>query len=146
MVMASAQPLHGRQSSIQKTRSAARMSGCRRPARVTSCWRRARFSRTNHRAGENPGLGRFVNGSSADGISASDTRRLAGNPAYGVTISRHSGASWLARERRQAMRRPSPRGTSLHHRSRSPAQIDLNWSYFSWAAHIASWQAWGTSA
>ena len=68
------------------------------------------------------------------------------DPAYGVTISRHSGTSWLARERRQAMSRPSPGGTSLHHRSRSPAQIDLNWSCFSWATHIASWQAGGTSA
>jgi len=32
----------------QKTRSTGRMSGCRRPAKVASCWRRARFSRTRH--------------------------------------------------------------------------------------------------
>src|SRR5713226_1874909 len=44
MTRASAQPDHNCRRATQKARSAGRMRGRRRGAKVASCWRRARFS------------------------------------------------------------------------------------------------------
>ena len=105
MARVSAQPLQSRRSRIQKSRSAGRMIGCRRLARVASCWRRARFSITRSRRDRRAerSVGRRATRRRGRGSTLARSRRPSATPVprslpapTTTASSRTSGKRWSA--------------------------------------------------